>query len=186
VVFRADEELDAGPIRMRDLFRIYPFENDLTILELTVDDVRAYLEEIAQGYAGPARDGEPPPFDPRFRLYGHDALAPCRYVIDPARPVGDRVAELRFEGGELSGTTRLTLAVSSYRAQGGGGYSSLRCARVVDRTGRDLRSLLGAYIRVRGRIKPELFDNWSLSGAGDAGAGDAGAGGAGAGDAGAR
>lgn len=166
VVFRADEEIAPGPIRRRDLFRIYPFENDLTILELRVDDVRAYLEEIAQGYLGPAREGEPPPFDPRFRLYGHDALAPCRYVLDPSRPVGRRVAELRFDGGELPGDARLTLAVSSYRAQGGGGYASLRGARVVERTGRDLRSLVEAYVRARGTITPERFDNWRVEGAG--------------------
>ncbi len=59
--FRADETLAAGPIRRRDMFRIYPFENDLTVLELTVDDVRDYLEQIALAYLGASgADGRPP------------------------------------------------------------------------------------------------------------------------------
>ncbi|MBZ0268431.1 hypothetical protein K8I85_09775, partial [bacterium] len=70
-----------------------------------------------------------------------------------------------LHGGELPGGARLSLAVSSYRAQGGGGYASLRSARVVERTGRDLRGLLGDYIRARGTITPELFGNWRVAGA---------------------
>jgi len=165
VVFRGREPLSAGPIRGLDLFRIYPFENDLTVLELSVADVRGYLEETALAYAGPAVNGTPPPLHPGLRLYNHDALAGCEYVIDPSLPPGRRVSGLRFRGEELPDGERLTLAVTSYRAQGGGGYRSLRGARVVERTGRDLRSLLERFVREREVVEPVTFDNWRVCGA---------------------
>jgi 2',3'-cyclic-nucleotide 2'-phosphodiesterase/3'-nucleotidase len=164
-LFRAHEELAAGPIRRRDVFRIYPYENDLTVLELTVDGVREYLEETALTYAGPSVNGEGPPLDPRVSLYNHDVVAGAEYVVDPGRPPGSRIVALTFRGEELPGSEKLTLAVTSYRAQGGGGYRSLRGARVVERTGRETRRLVEDWIRERGTVEPEVFDNWRVIGA---------------------
>ncbi len=164
-LFRASEGLDEGPVRVRDLFRLYPYENDLTVLELTVDDVRAYLEEIARAYLGPGEDGSPPPLHPDVLLYNHDSLAGCEYALDPGRPVGSRLVHFSLGGGEPPGDRKVTLAVTSYRAQGGGGYAALRRARVVERTGRDVRELLAEYFREHGTVSPETFDNWSVQGA---------------------
>lgn len=164
-LFRSSEELAAGPIRRGDLFRIYPYENDLTILELTVDDVRDYLEEIARAYLGPASNGTPPPLHPQVLLYNHDTLAGCDYVIDPARPVGQRVVHFQVAGADAPGDRKVSLAVTSYRAQGGGGYAALRRARVVERTGRDMRRLLAEFVVSQGRVEPITFDNWSVEGA---------------------
>ncbi len=164
-LFRANEGLAAGPITERDLFRIYPYENDLTVVELTVEQVRAYLEESALAFAGPAVNGERPPIHPRFGLYNQDSLSGCEYVIDPARPAGSRIVSLTFGGTERPTDARLTMSLPSYRAQGGGGYLALRHARVVQRTGRELRGILKDYIQRRGTIEPDVADNWSVVGA---------------------
>lgn len=163
-LFYADRPLAAGPIRVLDLYRIYPFENFLTIVELSVDDVREYLEEIARFYIAPAKDGLPPAIDPRVSLYNHDSLAGCEYVIDPEKPAGRRVLHLAFRGVDLPGSRRLAMALSSYRAQGGGGYQSLRRARVVEMTRTEVRNLLVDYVRNRRRIAPRREDNWSVVG----------------------
>lgn len=169
-LFRGDQGLAAGPIRRRDLFRIYPFENNLTVLELTAGDVRAYLEETARIYAHPGvaarlgSNGGHPPLDAQVPLFHHDTVAGAEYVIDPGRPFGDRVASLTFGGVELPSDRRLTLAISSYRAQGGGGYAALRRARVVERTGREIRVLLEGWLRARGSVDPVVLDHWSLRG----------------------
>jgi 2',3'-cyclic-nucleotide 2'-phosphodiesterase/3'-nucleotidase len=161
-LFREDEHIHAGPIRVADLFRVCPFENDLTILELGVDDVREYLEQIALAYLGPSANGGPPPLHPKVGIYNHDALAGVEYVVDPSRAPGERIVSLSFGGESLPGRRRVTLALSSYRAQGGGGYAALRRARVVERTGREIRKLLEDYVRERGTISPEVFGNWSV------------------------
>ena len=161
-LFREDEHIHAGPIRVADLFRVCPFENDLTILELTVDDVREYLEQISVAYLGPSANGGAPPLHPKVELYNHDALAGVEYVIDPARAPGGRIVELSFGGETWPGRRSVTLALSSYRAQGGGGYAALRRARVVERTGREIRKLLEGYIRERETIAPETFGNWRV------------------------
>ncbi len=59
---------------------------------------------------------------------------------------------------------KVQLALTSYRAQGGGGYAALERARVVERTGREIRRLMEEYIRERGTISPETFDNWRVLG----------------------
>ena len=164
-LFRATEGLAAGPITERDLFRVYPYENDLTIVELTVAQVRVYLEEAALAFAGPASDGERPPLHPRFGIYNQDSIAGCEYVVDPGRPAGARVVSLTFQGRERAPEDRLTMALPSYRAQGGGGYRALRGVRVVQRTGRELRGILREYVGARGTIAPEVLDNWRIVGA---------------------
>jgi 2',3'-cyclic-nucleotide 2'-phosphodiesterase/3'-nucleotidase len=164
-LFHPDRGLAAGPVRILDLFRIYPFENSLTVLELTVDDVRAYLEEIALAYAGPAVGGEPPPLDERVKPYNHDSVAGAEYVIDPGRPAGHRVTRLTFGGEEWPGARTVSLALSSYRAAGGGGYRTLRRGRIARRTERSVREELIAYVRRRGTIAPETEGNWSVVGA---------------------
>jgi 2',3'-cyclic-nucleotide 2'-phosphodiesterase/3'-nucleotidase len=164
-LFRESEGLSRGPITERDLFRVYPYENDLTILELTARDVRAYLEEAALAFAGPPANGGRPPIHPRFGIYNQDSLAGCEYVVDPGRPEGGRVASLTFGGRELPPEHRLTLALPSYRAQGGGGYRSLRAARVVDRTGRGIRGILRDWIRRQGTVDPHVLGNWRVLGA---------------------
>jgi 2',3'-cyclic-nucleotide 2'-phosphodiesterase/3'-nucleotidase len=161
-LFREDEHVHAGPIRIADLFRVCPFENDLTILELTVDDVREYLEQIAIAYLASSESAAPPQLHPKIELYNHDALAGVEYVIDPARAPGERIVDLSFGGETWTGGRHVTLALSSYRAQGGGGYAALRRARVVERTGREIRKLLEGYIRERGTIVPETFGNWRV------------------------
>jgi 2',3'-cyclic-nucleotide 2'-phosphodiesterase/3'-nucleotidase len=164
-LFRSDEELGEGPITLGDLFRIYPYENDLTVLEIRVRDLRAYLEQIALTYTGPARNGGPPPLDPRVSLYNHDSVAGCEYVIDPSRPPFERVIRLTFGGEEWPADRTATMAVTSYRAQGGGGYEPLRRARVVERTGREIRTILADHIRAARVLRPEVFDNWRVVGA---------------------
>jgi 2',3'-cyclic-nucleotide 2'-phosphodiesterase/3'-nucleotidase len=164
-LFRANEGLAAGPIAERDLFRIYPYENDLTIVELSVQDCRDYLEEAALAFTGPSANGGPPPIDARFGLYNQDSLAGCEYVVDPSQPIGSRITSLTFGGRELAGSHRLTLALTSYRAQGGGGYQALRRARVVERTGREIRGILRDYVRRAGRLRPEVLGNWRVVGA---------------------
>jgi 2',3'-cyclic-nucleotide 2'-phosphodiesterase/3'-nucleotidase len=164
-LFRETEGLAEGPITERDLHRVYPYENDLTIVELTAEDVRAYLEETALAYAGPAVNGARPPLHAGFGLYNHDTLAGCEYLVDPARPPGARVASLTFGGRELPAQHRLTLALTSYRAQGGGGYLALRRARVVSRTGRDIRGILRDYVGRREVVDPDVHDNWRVVGA---------------------
>lgn len=164
-LFYADRPLEEGAIRVLDLYRIYPFENFLTVVELTVDDVRAYLEEIARIYIEPARDGLLPKVDPRVSLYNHDSLAGCEYVLDPERPEGRRVVSLTFKGSERNGSERLSMCVSSYRACGGGGYQALRRARLVEMSRAEMRNLLIDYVRRRRRIEPARFDNWKVVGA---------------------
>jgi 2',3'-cyclic-nucleotide 2'-phosphodiesterase/3'-nucleotidase len=81
-------------------------------------------------------------------------------VSGPAvrRSLADSTRRLLFLGGPLP----LRLAVSSYRAAGSGGYSMLRGARVVWRSGREVRDLMVEYFSERGRLPASADGNWRL------------------------
>jgi 2',3'-cyclic-nucleotide 2'-phosphodiesterase/3'-nucleotidase len=79
------------------------------------------------------------------------------YEIDVSRPIGDRVTRLEFQGKPVAPADTFTMAVSSFRQAGGGGFSMLHDAPVVYDQQRDIRDLLIEEVRKRGTIRPEEF-----------------------------
>jgi 2',3'-cyclic-nucleotide 2'-phosphodiesterase/3'-nucleotidase len=68
---------------------------------------------------------------------------------------------LRYRGAPLGDDERLRIAVNSYRAAGSAGYSMFRDARIVYRSGREVRELMAEYFA--GTKLPERPDgNWRL------------------------
>jgi len=84
--------------------------------------------------------------------YNFDVVQGADYRLDPFAPVGQRVKELSFRGRPVGPTDTFTLAVNSYRAQGGGGYSALRNAKVVKSVPVEIRDLLIERLRQIGTL----------------------------------
>ena len=61
--------------------------------------------------------------------YNFDVVHGAEYVLDLSRPVGARVRDLRVDGRPVAPGDSFTLALNSYRQEGGGGYAMLRGAR---------------------------------------------------------
>ena len=150
---------------MRDLFALYPYENQLIVVEIDGARLKACLERAAEFYAAASFDGGRLVLSPNPRMipYNFDAVQGAAYRIDPMAPVGQRVKELAVKGRPVEPTDRFTLAVNSYRAQGGGGYSALRNARVVRAVPVEIRDLLIETLRDAGRIRPVVDHNWVVA-----------------------
>src|SRR5262249_9979676 len=78
-----------------------------------------------------------------------------------ARPEGDRILNLAWHDAPLDPAHTLKVAVSSYRANGGGGFEVLSHAPRV-RTGRDVRDALADAIRRRKVLSGAFERNWRL------------------------
>lgn len=93
--------IDAGPIHYSDVYRVIPFDNTIVLARLSGREIKEYLEAIAE------RGG-----------FLH--ASGLRYTVDYARPVGDRVQELRrSNGAPLDPGASFAVAINNFMAQGG-------------------------------------------------------------------
>jgi 2',3'-cyclic-nucleotide 2'-phosphodiesterase/3'-nucleotidase len=94
--------------------------------------------------------------------YNYDTAQGVDYEVDLTEPVGKRVRNLRYQGAPLRDDQPLRIALNNYRAAGSAGYSMFRDAKIVWRSGREIRDLMADYFG-SGRPLPETPDeNWRL------------------------
>jgi 2',3'-cyclic-nucleotide 2'-phosphodiesterase/3'-nucleotidase len=142
-IFNTRLRLAAGPVTVRDIFALYPYENSLFIVEMTGAQLKAALEHAASMFAGwPLAAGE------KMRLpgYDYDTAEGVSYVIDLRQSTGQRIRELAYKGKPLAPEQKLRVAVNHYRYYGGGGYSVLHGLPIVYRSKTGVRELLIAYM----------------------------------------
>ena len=144
-VFDVQAGLPEGELRLREVAGIYPYENTLRAVRISGQQLREFLEHSARYF----RTYEPgrPIINDSVPGYNFDVVSGVVYNIDLSRPPGQRIRGLAYEGRIVQPTDSFTMAVSSYRQVGGGGYSMLAGARVVYDKGEDIRDLLVDEIR---------------------------------------
>jgi 2',3'-cyclic-nucleotide 2'-phosphodiesterase/3'-nucleotidase len=159
------EGLPKGSIKVRDLFALYPYENQLVVVEIDGARLKACLERAAEFYGDASFDGGKLVLTPNAKMipYDFDVVQGATYRIDPTAPVGRRIKELAVKGRPVTPADRFTLAVNSYRAQGGGGYTALRSAKVVRRVSIGIRELLIESLRAAGHLRPLVDHNWVIA-----------------------
>jgi 2',3'-cyclic-nucleotide 2'-phosphodiesterase (5'-nucleotidase family) len=140
----------AGPLTLRQVWAFYPYENSLVTVEATGRQVRAALERSANCIARPSELGR-----------NCDTLSGAEYAIDLSRPEGQRVVYVRRNGRDVADADLFTVAINSYRASGGGGYSMWKTARRVSESG-NIRDLLAADARAKKRLRLEADENWKV------------------------
>jgi 2',3'-cyclic-nucleotide 2'-phosphodiesterase/3'-nucleotidase/5'-nucleotidase len=154
--------IPAGEVRLRELSGVYPYENTLRAVRISGQQLREFLEHSARyfrTYAAGARiinDSVPG--------YNFDVVSGVVYNIDLSRPAGQRIRGLAYEGRIVQPTDSFTLALNSYRAAGGGGYTMLANARVTYDRGENIRELLADEIRrVRALDARQYFrPSWAI------------------------
>ncbi len=148
-----------GPVTLRDLYRLYLYENKLVTIEVTGAQLKEALEHAA---------GELPAFPwpsgagPRLPGYTFDMAEGVTYQIDLRRAPGERVVNLSFGGKPLDPARKLRLALNSYRWSGGGSYNMLRHGKVVHRVDEQVRELIIQYVQERGQVETKVDRNWEI------------------------
>lgn len=159
-------ELEAGTLRVRDVFRLVPFENEVVGLEVTGAQVKAYLEHSARFY-----DGIDPLEDGRFAVTLDRAISPWNvefaegvsYRVDPAQPEGSRVMELCVNGQPMAMDAIHRVAVNSYRRNGGGGFDMLTGSRVYYRSRENFRRIVINFFASGRYRKVQNNNNWFVA-----------------------
>ena len=161
-LFRPEAGFSQGDIRRGNVAGVYPYENTLMAIRVTGAQLRAYLEQSARYWA----------MTPEGRLgvnrqipgYNYDMVSGAEYELDPSKPVGARIRNLKVMGREVEPADTFSLALNSYRASGAGGYAVLAGAPVLYDKGENVRQLLVQAIEKRQVLDPKQFaeDNWRL------------------------
>ncbi|WBW99172.1 5'-nucleotidase C-terminal domain-containing protein [Oceanirhabdus sp. W0125-5] len=179
-LFRADQNVMAGPIKKSDLALIYKYDNTLYVLEMTGKQLKQYMEWSAQYYNTYKEGDLTISFDQNVRFYNYDMFDGVTYNVDVTKEAGNRIVNLKKNGEEVKDEDVLLVAVNNYRAN-----SHLLKHGVVFQEGDELpkkvggsddlkyglgdgriRDLIGKYIveEKNGVITPEVEMNWSIIG----------------------
>jgi 2',3'-cyclic-nucleotide 2'-phosphodiesterase (5'-nucleotidase family) len=123
-------------------------------VKISGEQLREYLEHSARYFRADANGIEP---DPAIPGYNYDVVGGVDYEIDVARPVGERITRLEYRGRPVAATDTFTMAVSSFRQEGGGGFSMLHGAPVVYDQQREIRDLLIDEVKRRVTLTPSDY-----------------------------
>ena len=142
---RADLVPDAqGQLRYGQLFSVQPFGNNIMVRTYTGAQIRAVLE---QQFAG----GTSTPQSPRVLSVSEG----FGYRYDLSQPAGSRISQMTLHGKPLEDTAEVRVAISSFLASGGDGFTVFMEGR--DTTGGDLDlDVLEAYVLAHSPIAPPL------------------------------
>ena len=151
-----------------DLFTIYPYENQLFVVKMTGKEIKDYLEFSYDSWINTIDSADDHVLkivnaaDPRTgqsrwsfvnRSYNFDSAAGLIYKVDVTKPVGQRVLiESLADGTSFDEASEYNVAMTSYRASGGGGLmtaAGIDTERINDRVVEyypEIRNILYDYL----------------------------------------
>ena len=161
--FNTQARIPKGPVTVREIAGLYPYENTLVVLEVTGRQLRAALEHSAEYF----RSYEPGKaaaelVDERIPAYNFDIGEGVNYDLDISKPVGERIQNLSFQGRPVLPEQKFRLATNNYRANGGGGYTMYKDAPVVYRSSELIRDLIIDWVELHQTIPAQPNENWRI------------------------
>ena len=183
-------KIDSGWIYVRDMFKLYRYENFLYTMVLSGQEIKDYLEYSFTKWFNQMRSPEDHLL--RFRLdengaiiysersrspmlaqryYNYSSAAGIKYTVDVTKPAGEKVNIKSLSGGSpFLFTQKYNVAINSYRGNGGGGHLTRGAGipedelsnRVINSTDKDLRFYLMKWIEKKKKITPKVIGNWNV------------------------
>lgn len=174
--------LEANMLTMADLFKLYPFENYLYVMELTGKEILDYLEYSYGLWMNTMKDeqdhmllfrktsaeeGNAPRLqNPSFNF---DSAAGIDYVVDLREKPGDRITiKSMSDGSAFDPNKKYNVSINSYRGSGGGEHltkgvdipHSMLENRIRWVSEKDLRSHIAEYFLQKETIEALPLNNW--------------------------
>ena len=185
-----DARIEKGTVFVRDMFKLYKYENLLYTMSLTGWEVENFLEYSYHGWFNQMqnendhllkfsvdangrlihskRDNAPQLTTPYFN---YDSMAGLEYIVDLSKPKGQRIKILALSDGRIFDFDAIyKVAINSYRGNGGGGHLTKGSgiaqeelvSRIISSTEKDLRFFLMKWIEEQKEITPTTLGNWQI------------------------
>lgn len=147
---RTDTQYEPGTLTQRDIINILPFGNEVTVLEVSGETLRAVLENGVSEVE---------------RLSGRfPQVAGIQYTYDASNEDGSRIVEASLGGDPINPEEAYTMATNNFIADGGDEYEMLTSAPRVLTPGNGpvLSSLITRQIEANSPINPTVVGRISL------------------------
>lgn len=182
--------IEPGTLIYNDLFKIYPYENQLFVIKMTGLEIRNYLEKSYDNWINTisspkdhilkikqrddARTGQQG-WSFVNRSYNFDSAGGIFYAVDVTKPFGERIHISGTAAREIfQADKEYTVALTSYRANGGGGLlregAGIDTGHIEDRIVArypEIRELIYQYLLKKGAIKESVIGDQSVIGGWD-------------------
>ncbi len=176
-----DAKVEKGVLNYQNLLDIYPFENQLNVIEMTGQEIKDYLEFSYAQWVNPNpvqsghllninADGKGGRVRFNSASYNFDSAAGIKYEVDITKKEGERINIIsRADGTAFDIDARYKVALTSYRASGGGDLLQKGAGipkeemevRLVARLA-DIRELLYNQIQTDGFIDAQKLNQWKF------------------------
>lgn len=184
-----DATIPAGKLLVKDMFRLYRFENFLYTMEMSGEEIRKYMEYSygnwmnqmksaddylllyrfdEMGQLVKDRNGRPQLKEPSFNF---DSAAGIIYTVDVSKPAGERILIHSFLNGKpFRLNEKYKVAINSYRGSGGGGHLEVGAGipakvfsnRMIASTDKDFRHYMMEWIKEKETVIPVSYNNWKV------------------------
>ncbi|MDR3685053.1 MAG: bifunctional UDP-sugar hydrolase/5'-nucleotidase [Geothrix sp.] len=148
-----------GPTSVRQFYALAPFENQVARIRVTGDQLKRYLEHSARHYL---RSWDPELYNRDVPFYNFDTVDGVSYALDLGQPVGSRVLNLSYRGKPVTPEQTFTMAITTYRLRGGGGYMEAIGFKGAPEliTKASQRNLLLEYVLGHASLNPAPANTW--------------------------
>ena len=129
--------IKVGDITKGDIVSVLPFGNFVVTKQLTGAQIKEVLEFGVRSY------GE--------SLGGFPHVAGIKFVVDPSKPVGDRIISLTINGEALDMNKTYTVATNDFTAAGGDDYPCFADVPTINEYS-SLEEILANFIKTLGTV----------------------------------
>lgn len=185
-----DACIDKGPVYIRDMFKLFKYENFLYTMNLTGAEIKNYLEYSYANWFNEVKSssdhllifkanekGEPlvdeinDKYVLQNRFYNFDVAGGLVYLVDISKPKNQKINIISLTNGRffhLDSTYKV--AINSYRGNGGGGLLEVgagidkneRIKRRIFSTDKDIRFYAIKWIEENKIINTDFKTNWKV------------------------
>ena len=171
--------IEKGVLNYQNLLDIYPFENQLNVIELTGQEIKDYLEfsynnwvndnAIKNGHLLNIKmDEKRNRWSFNHPSFNFDSAAGIIYEVDITKDNGQRINILSMaDGSDFKTYTTYKVALTSYRASGGGylleqgaGIAKEEISGKIVGLYADIREILYDQIQTNGTLEAEKLNHW--------------------------
>ncbi len=181
-------EIKKGEIYVRDMFKLYKFENLLYTMKMSGQEIKDYLEFSYGQWFNQVKNADDnllkfnrddkgeyilshgtPQLTAAY--YNYSSAAGINYTVDVSKPAGERISITSMGDGKPFDLKKdYTVALNSYRGNGGGGHLTQGAkipkdeiaGRIISSTTKDLRYYLMKWIEKEKTVNPKALNNWSV------------------------
>lgn len=179
-----DSKIEAGDITVADMFKLYRYENQLYVLNMTGHEIKGHLEESYDRWVNTMKSpddhllllseqskGDQQRLGFKNLTFNFDSAAGIDYIVDVTKPDGQKVQILKMSNGEpFNEGKTYKVVMNSYRGNGGGDLITKGAGipqdqlnkRIIYQSPLDLRHYLMQEIERQGTMTPQAGHNWKF------------------------